>query len=96
MPDLDEEVVVEVPGRCGADWITPLPQPPLPRHVRGLVEMLAEYQVLAAEAAWSGDRDDAVRALAANPLVHSVDKAERLYDELAEAHRAHLPERLVA
>ena len=48
VPDLGEEVVVEVPGRCGADWIEPLPQPPLPRHVRGLVEMLAEYQVLAA------------------------------------------------
>jgi hypothetical protein len=28
--------------------------------------------------------------------VHSVEKAERLYGELAEAHRAHLPERLVA
>jgi 6-phospho-beta-glucosidase len=96
VPDLGEEVVVEVPGRCGADWIEPLPQPPLPRHVRGLVEMLAEYQVLAAEAAWSGTREDAVRALAANPLVHSVEKAERLYGELAEAHRAHLPERLVA
>jgi 6-phospho-beta-glucosidase len=96
VPDLGEEVVVEVPGRCGADWIHPLPQPPLPRHVRGLVEMLAEYQVLAAEAAWSGSRHDAVRALAANPLVRSIDKAERLYAELAEAHRAHLPERLVA
>lgn len=96
VPDLGEEVVVEVPGRCGAGWIEPLPQPPLPRHVRGLVEMLAEYQVLAAEAAWSGSRVDAVRALAANPLVHSIDKAERLYAELAEAHRAHLPERLVA
>ena len=28
VPDLGEEVVVEVPGRCGADWIEPLPQPP--------------------------------------------------------------------
>jgi 6-phospho-beta-glucosidase len=96
VPDLDEDVVVEVPGRLGADGITPLPQDPLPRHVRGLVEMLAEYQVLAAEAAWSGDRHDAILALAANPLVRSVDKAERLYDELAAAHRAYLPERLLA
>ncbi len=95
VPDLPEEVVVEVPGRCGADWITPLPQDPLPRRVRGLVEMLAEYQVLAAEAAWGGTRRDAIHALAANPLVHSVDKAERLYDELAAAHRELLPERLL-
>jgi 6-phospho-beta-glucosidase len=96
VPDLPEEVVVEVPGRCGADWITPIPQAGLPRQVRGLVEMLAEYQVLAAEAAWSGTRRDAIHALAANPLVHSVEKAERLYDELAAAHRRLLPERLLA
>jgi 6-phospho-beta-glucosidase len=96
VPDLPEEVVVEVPGRCGADWITPIPQSSLPRQVRGLVEMLAEYQVLAAQAAWSGTRRDGIHALSANPLVHSVEKAERLYDELAAAHRSLLPERLLA
>ena len=36
-----------------------------------------------------------VRALAAHPLVRSVDVAEELYAELAAAHRAHLPERLI-
>jgi len=60
------------------------------------VMMLAEYQALAAEAAWSGTARDAVRALAANPLVGQIDLAERLYGELAHAHRALLPERLVA
>ena len=35
--------------------------------------MLAEYQAVAAEAAWSGGRRDAVRALAANPLVMRLD-----------------------
>ena len=55
---------------------------PLPRTCRGLVEMLGEYQALAAEAAWSGGRRDAVRALAANPLVMRLDLAEQLYDEL--------------
>ncbi len=76
-------------GRTANGWVEPLPAPaPLPRHLRGLIEMLAEYQVLAAEAAWSGTRRDAVRALAANPLVLSLDKAEGIYDELADAHRA--------
>ena len=59
--------------------------------------MLAEYQVLAAEAAWSGSRRDAQRALAANPLVLSLDKAERISpNKLAAAHREHLPARLLA
>ena len=91
-----EDLVVEVPGRCTAAGIEPIPTPPLPRQVRGLVMMLAEYQALAAEAAWSGTARDAVRALAANPLVGQIDLAERLYGELAHAHRALLPERLVA
>jgi len=95
LPGFPDDLVVEVTGRVSARWIEPLPQPPLPRHVRGLVEMLAEYQALAAEAAWSGTRRDAIRALAANPLVLSVDKAEAVYDDLARAHAAYLPERLL-
>jgi 6-phospho-beta-glucosidase len=96
LPGFPEDLVVEVEGRCHAGGIDVLPARPLPRHVRGLVEMLGEYQALAAEAAWSGTRADGVRALYANPLVLNVELAERLYDALAAAHRAYLPERLVA
>ena len=92
----DEALVVEVPARCGAAGIEPIPSPPLPIRVRGLVEMLAEYQRLAAAAGWHGSRADGVRALTANPLVGQIDLAERLYAELAAAHRDHLPERLLA
>jgi 6-phospho-beta-glucosidase len=97
LPGFEDGLVVEVQGRTVDGWVEPLPAPaPLPRHLRGLIEMLAEYQALAAEAAWSGTRIDGVRALAANPLVLSLDKAETIYDELAAAHREHLPERLLA
>jgi 6-phospho-beta-glucosidase len=96
LPGFPDDLVVEVTGHCSASWIEPLPQRELPRHLRGLIEMLAEYQLLAAEAAWSGSRTDAVRALAANPLVQSVDKAAAVYAELSVAHRAFLPERLLA
>ncbi|RDI74723.1 Alpha-galactosidases/6-phospho-beta-glucosidase-related glycosyl hydrolase [Gaiella occulta] len=96
LPGFCDDLVVEVTGRCDAQWVQPLAQPELPRHLRGLVEMLAEYQMLAAEAAWSGTRRDAIRALAANPLVLSVEKAEAVYAELSAAHRAFLPDRLLA
>ena len=93
----EDDLVVETLGRCDEDFVTPLPQEAeLPRHVRGLVEALAEYQRLAADAGWSGDRTDAVRALASHPLVRSVDLAGRLYDEMARALREHLPARLLA
>jgi 6-phospho-beta-glucosidase len=96
LPGMPEDLVVEVYGRVRDGWIEPQPAPPLPRHLRGLVEALGEYEYLAAEAAWDGDRRDAVRALAANPLVRTLPRAERLYGALAAAHRAHLPERLAA
>jgi 6-phospho-beta-glucosidase len=96
LPGFPEDLVVEVLGRCNARGIEAIPARPLPQHVRGLVEMLGEYQALAAEAAWSGTRRDAVRALAANPLVLQVETAERLYAELAAAHRQYLPDRLAA
>jgi 6-phospho-beta-glucosidase len=95
LPGFPDDLVVEITGRCSASWVEPLPQRELPRHLRGLVEMLAEYQVLAAEAAWSGTRKHAVRALAANPLVQSVEKAEVVFAELAAAHRAFLPDRFL-
>jgi len=98
LPGFDESLVVELLGRCGGPdgWIQPLPVPaPLPQHVYGLVHELGEYQALAADAAWSGTRRDAIHALAAHPLMVDLDRTERVYDELAHAHREHLPARLL-
>jgi 6-phospho-beta-glucosidase len=95
VPGFPESLVVETQARVDAKGIHPLPMPGLPTHLRGLVEALAEYQQLAADAAWSGTADDGVRALAAHPLVRSLELAERLYGEMAHAHRAHLPARLL-
>ena len=96
LPGFPEDRVVEVPAMVDATGATPIQVPPLARQVRGLIEMLGEYQALTAEAAWTGGRREAVAALASNPLVVSLSLAERLYDEMAAAHRAHLPDRLLA
>ncbi|GAB3407762.1 family 4 glycosyl hydrolase [Flindersiella endophytica] len=95
LPGFDEDVVVEIPARVDAGGFTPIPQKPLPHAVRGLVQALAEHQVLAAKAAWAGDARDGLRALAAHPLVPSLPVAEELYAEMALAHAAHLPDRLL-
>lgn len=42
-----------------------------------------------------GNRRDAIRALAANPLVVSLTQAEKIYDDFCVAHREYLPERLL-
>jgi 6-phospho-beta-glucosidase len=90
-----EDLVVEVFARVDAAGIHPEPMPPLPHHVRGLIGILGEYQWLTAEAAWSGTRRDAIRALASHPWLLDLHRAEALYDEMAAAHRQHLPARLL-
>ncbi len=95
VPGFSDTLVVETLGRCDREGIHPLPMPGLPTHLAGLVEALAFYQQAAADAAWSGDARDGVQALASHPLVRSIDLAEKLYAEMAEAHRASLPERLL-
>jgi 6-phospho-beta-glucosidase len=96
LPDFPDDLVVETVGFVDRNGVTPLAMGHLPRHVVGLVKMLGEYQALAAEAAWSGNRTDAIRALASHPLVYSLHTAEAIYDELAAAHQHLLPERLLA
>lgn len=95
LPDFPGDLVVEVPGFVDRRGVQPIVQGHLPRQVVGLVKMLGEYQALAAEAAWSGTRRDAIRALASHPLVFSLPLAETIYDELAQAHQQYLPERLL-
>ncbi len=87
--------MVEVPAHVSANGIEPIQVSALPAQVRGLIESLGAYQSLAAEAAWSGTRRDGVRAIAAHPLVLTLPTAEALYDEMAAAHSAYLPARLM-
>jgi 6-phospho-beta-glucosidase len=89
--DLPEGAIVETPctvrGRTGE----PIVQGPLPADVVGLLRQVVEHARLVAEAAFEGDRDLAVRALLAHPLVRSLDVAEPLVDAYLAAHAEHLP-----
>lgn len=92
--DFPDDLVVEVPAFVDKNGVTPLSKGHLPKQVAGLLKMLGEYQALAGEAAWTGNRKDAIRALASNPLV-PFGKAAILYDEMSHAHKTYLPKRLL-
>ena len=95
LPGFDEDVVVEVFARVDKDGVHPEPTPALPHHVAGLIKQLAEYQYATADAAWSGDRHDAIQALSSHPWMTEFRVAEALYDEMAAAQRDLLPARLL-
>jgi 6-phospho-beta-glucosidase len=91
MPDLPDSAVVEIPARIDRDGAHPLPLAPLAPEMRGLVQAAKAYEELAIEAALSGDREVALRALIANPLVADYDVAAPLLEALIDANRAYLP-----
>jgi 6-phospho-beta-glucosidase len=70
--------VVEVPARIRAGVPEPLPQPPLAPELLGLVQHVAAYERLAAEAAVTRDPVTARKALLAHPLVGQVDRVDAL------------------
>jgi 6-phospho-beta-glucosidase len=95
LPGFADDTVVEVWCNVDKEGFHIRPQKPLPDSVLGITQELAQYQILAAKAGWDGNRADGIRALVANPLVDNLVVAEELYDEMAAAHAAYLPERLL-
>ena len=91
LPELPDTAVVEVPARIDRTGAHPLRLAPLAPELRGLVQEAKAYEELAIDAATSGDRTTALKALLANPLVGQYADAERLLDALLTANHAHLP-----
>jgi 6-phospho-beta-glucosidase len=89
---LADDDVVEVPARVGSDGPVPLPQPPLAPELLGLVQHVAAYERLAAEAARTGDPVVARKALLAHPLIGQYPLADELVERLLDAGSAHLPQ----
>jgi 6-phospho-beta-glucosidase len=89
IPDLPSSAVVEIPAVIDRNGAHPLPLAPLAPEQRALVQAVKAYEELTIEAARTGDREVAVRALAANPLV-GAEVAERFLDAILEADAEHL------
>ncbi len=74
--------VVEVPARVGARGPVPREQEPLAPELLGLVQHVAAYERLAAEAAVTRDPVTARQALLTHPLVGQVDRVDELVERL--------------
>ncbi|HEX3427696.1 MAG TPA: hypothetical protein VHS36_02730 [Candidatus Limnocylindrales bacterium] len=80
LPFLDEIAVVEVPCVVGPGGVVPVAIGSVPQAARELIETVRAAERVAIEAALSGSREMAVRALAMHPLVASSEIAERILD----------------
>jgi len=89
--NLASDDVVEVPCRVDRDGAHPLPVDPLPPEMLGLVQHAKAYERLAIDAATTGSRATALKALMTNPLVPDYETAAPLLDALLDANRGYLP-----
>jgi 6-phospho-beta-glucosidase len=89
---LPDEAVVEVPAIVDRAGAHALQVEALAPELLGLVQAVTAYEILAIDAARTGSRRTARRALLANPLVRQWDVVEPLLDELLSANRPFLPQ----
>jgi 6-phospho-beta-glucosidase len=79
---LQADDVVEVPAQVGPQGPVALPQRPLAPELLGLVQHVAAYERLAAEAAVTRDLTTARKALLAHPLVGQHAKIDALAESM--------------
>ena len=90
IPNLPDDLAVEVPVVADAAGIHPVSLGPLPDPVAKLMAMQAGVQQLAVEAAVHGSKELALQALLIDPVVNSAVAAERLLDELWEINQPYI------
>jgi 6-phospho-beta-glucosidase len=88
LPFLDDRAVVEVPAIVGRSGPVPVAIGEVDPHMRALVQTMKAVERTTIEAAISGSRELAIKALALHPLVPSVTTAREI---LAE-YRRRIPE----
>jgi 6-phospho-beta-glucosidase len=91
VPGMPADWVMELPCQVDKDGLHPLPAEPLPLFADGLLRAVKAYELLTAQAAVTGDRDDALQALVVHPLGPGVDDVQAVLDDMLETNRRYVP-----
>jgi len=90
IPNLPDDLAVEVPVVADAAGIHPVSLGSLPDSIAKLLHMQASVQQLAVEAAVHASKKLALEALLIDPVVNSSDAAVKLLDELWEVNKPYI------
>ncbi|MDY0064520.1 MAG: 6-phospho-beta-glucosidase [Bacilli bacterium] len=92
IPFMADSDVVEVSAVIGKNGATPLPTHFQNEHIKEYMLLMKAYEKHAVQAALTGNKEEAMRALLINPLVWDYKKAHPCFLEMLEAHRPYLPQ----
>ncbi len=82
VPDLPADAVVEVPCAISRAGVFPEDRGAVDESMLGLIRAVKAYERLTIDAATGRDRDAALMALVANPLVPEVETAKAVLDDI--------------
>lgn len=92
IPFLEDDDVVEIGAVVNRSGMRPQPITVMPnRQIVALIQVVKAYERLTVEAALTGDRTTALRALMIHPLIGDFDAAKNCFNEMLEAHKEYLP-----
>jgi len=90
--NLPPEAIVEVPAMIDGNGIKGIQVGELPSGIAALCKREIDMHKLSVEAAVTGDRQIAMQAFLVDPVVWSVQAAEKALDELLEVEAEYLPQ----
>jgi len=88
---LPADTVVEVPAMVDGTGIHPEKLPPIPEALLAFCRTQASIQKLVVEAYGQRSRNLLLQALLVDPIVNSVENAEKMLDHMLELQRDYLP-----
>lgn len=86
VPGMPAEACVEIPCIVDKRGVRPLHVEKPEQDMLGLMQLVSAYERLTVEAALEGSYQKALRALNLNPLVPSLELAQKILDDYCRAH----------
>ncbi len=90
--NLPEEAIVEVPGVISGYGVRGIGVGPLPDGIANVLRSRIYQQEITVEAALTGNKQLALQALLADPLIKNIEEAEGMLDEGLSLHAEYLPQ----
>ena len=87
IPNVDENMMVEVACRVGANGVEPLALDPIPTFYKGMMENQYAYEKLTVDGLFERDKTKLLQALALNRTVTDTDTAKAILDDLMLAYK---------
>jgi alpha-galactosidase len=92
IPNLLNGAIVETPAFVDSSGITPIDVGELPEGLAALCNIQTLVSDLVVEAGFHGDKDLALQAILADPVVHDLEAGKKAFKALMEAHADLLPQ----